>query len=433
MDLATDILKNILLPQLEKDFNFDSTKINDSFLETISLALIAFENDAKSIYTIIYSLELEDVEKIISKLPLIYSTFIKELAEQYVLGYKNTLIDKLIENKNETFLKEVSFLKTMQAAITKSERKQLKKNLPQSYERLFFELDEKTLEAVAKKKSREDLKSKFKQWDEELTEAESPLASVEYSLSEDKEYKFDSNDTRNIHRNEEFVTYSAKSKRKVVSLSWIKYAAAACIVLTAGIMYFKFNTDINLVQPGDNNVVTTPNKEETITPEIPSVVLDEIATVTKNAPVIESHFGFATKKNTIKIIENNQNARMESLVIAIDKYRRILEDELNGREMGQGTREIEIEKNIDSLQNELALLKEREKQYVFDGKSLVMYVSTAAKENTIVFYEDTYYLKKDSNYFKLTIAVQPQLYKKIGDSNLVNLLDEILDENGEVK
>jgi hypothetical protein len=433
MELAVNILKNILLPQLDKDFNFDSSKINDYFLETISLALIAFENDAKPLYTIIYSLELKDAEKIISKLPLIYSTFIKELAEQYVLEYKNTLIDKLIESKNETFLKEVSFLKTMKAAITKSERKQLKKNLPQAYDRLVFELDEKTLEAVAKKKSREDLKDKFKQWDEELTEAEPPLASVEYSLSEDKEYKFDSNDTRNIHRNEEFVTYSAKSKRKVVSLSWIKYAAAACIVLTAGIMYFKFNTDINLVQPGDNNVVTTPNKEETITPEIPSVVLDEIATVTKNAPVIESHFGFATKKNTIKIIENNQNARMESLVIAIDKYRRILEDELNGREMGQGTTEIEIEKNIDSLQNELALLKEREKQYVFDGKSLVMYVSTAAKENTIVFYGDTYYLKKDSNYFKLTIAVQPQLYKKIGDSNLVNLLDEILDENCEVK
>ena len=96
MELAVNILKNILLPQLDKDFNFDSTKINNSFLDTISLALIAFENDAKPIYTIIYSLELEDVEKIISKLPLIYSTIIKELAEQYVLGYKNTLIDKMI-------------------------------------------------------------------------------------------------------------------------------------------------------------------------------------------------------------------------------------------------------------------------------------------------------------------------------------------------
>ena len=103
MELAIDLLKNILIPQLEKDFNFESTKINDSFLDTISMALITFENDAKPLYTIIYSLELEDTEKIISKIPVMYSTYIKELAEQSVLGYKNTLIDKLIENKNETF------------------------------------------------------------------------------------------------------------------------------------------------------------------------------------------------------------------------------------------------------------------------------------------------------------------------------------------
>jgi len=44
----------------------------------------------------------------------------------------------------------------------------------------------------------------------------------------------------------------------------------------------------------------------------------------------------------------------------------------------------------------LALLKEREKHYTFDGKSLVLYVSTTAKENTIVHYEATYYLKRMS-------------------------------------
>ena len=129
MELATDLLKNILIPQLEKDFNFESTKINDSFLDTISLALITFENDAKPLYTIIYSLELENAEKIISKIPVMYSTYIKELAEQSVLGYKNSLIDKLIENKNETFSKEVLFFKTMEAVIIKSGRQQLKKKL----------------------------------------------------------------------------------------------------------------------------------------------------------------------------------------------------------------------------------------------------------------------------------------------------------------
>jgi hypothetical protein len=398
---------------LDKDFNFDSTKINDSFLEKISLALIAFENDAKPLYTIIYSLELEDAEKIISKIPLIYSTFIKELAEQYVLGYKNSLIDKLIENKNETFLKEASFLKTMKAAITKSGRKQLKKNLLQSYERLVFELDEKTLEAVAKKKSREDLKSKFKQWDEELVEVET------------EEYSF-AREPINLYKNQE-SKYSSNSKRKSISLSWIKYAAAACIILTAGIMYFKFNTDNNFVQPSDSNVVTAPVKKDTnskgtITSEIPIETIADISSVSKTTPVIESGLGFASKEKKIKITENNQRARMQSIVIAIDKYRQFLEKELTENKVGYGPVVKEIESKIRALKNELDLLKERDNHYIFDGKSLILYSSNFAKENAIVVYEDKYYLKRDADFYSLTIAKQQQAYKKVTDTTLVEVL-----------
>jgi len=117
-------------------------------------------------------------------------------------------------------------------------------------------------------------------------------------------------------------------------------------------MYFKFNNDNNFVQPGDDNVVTAPvkkdtNSKSTITPEIPSEALAEVASVTKNVPVIESGLGFASKKNNIKIVENNQKARMQSIIIAIDKYRKILEDELNGQKMEQGFKEIEIKKLLN--------------------------------------------------------------------------------------
>ena len=47
-----------------------------------------------------------------------------------------------------------------------------------------------------------------------------------------------------------------------------------------------------------------------------------------------------------------------------------------------------------------------------------------------MLYEYTYYLKKDADYFKLTVATAPQLYKKISDTNLINNLDDILSENG---
>ena len=226
---------------------------------------------------------------------------------------------------------------------------------------------------------------------------------------------------------------SAKKETKVISLSWIKYAVAACIVLTAGIMFFKFNIDNNVVQPVDTNVVTAPVKEETKTPEIPTEVLAEVATVTKNAPVIESGLGFASKNienNNIKIVENNQKARMLSIEKAIEKYRQMLEKEFPENKVGVSSRKTELETKINSLQKEKALLKESEKQYVFDGKALILYVSTTAKENAIVLYEATYYLKRDANYFKLTVAEQPQLYKKESNKEVVSALDKIIFDYG---
>lgn len=399
MKLAIDIVQSLLLPKLEKDASFDANQTNIAFWETFTTTFLDFERDAKPVYASIYSLGMKDAEKIISKLDTIYISFIKELAENHVLGISSEAIDYLITSKNSTFEKEVYFFTDLKNAITKVERKRIKTELPKTFDKLSFQLSDDAIALAITKKERETLKEKMNAWDEQLvTSEESPVYSV-----------------------------SAKKETKVISLSWIKYAAAACIVLTAGIMYFKFNTDINLVQPGDTNVVTAPVKKETITPEIPSEALAEVATVSNNATVIESGMGVAS--NTIKITENNQKARMASIVTAIEKYRQLLENEFAENKVGVNAR-VKVLEIKNSLQNELALLKEREKQYIFDGKVLILYVSTTAKENTIVLYEDTYYLKKDADYFKLTVATAPQLYKKISDTNLINNLDDILSENG---
>jgi hypothetical protein len=396
---------------LRKDSCFDNDKITASFLETFAIALITFENDQKTLNALIYSLELEDAEKIISKVPILLNTLIKELAEQYVLGNENMLTDKLKETKNESFSKEVSFLSVMKAVITKSERQQLKKSLPLSHERLTFELDEKKIEAVAKKKSREDLRAKFKQWDEDVSQEESVL--IESSLSD---------------KDEETKTKVELEKGKVISLSWIKYAAAACVVLAAGIMYYQFNTSNNLVQPVDSTVVTAPVKKDTISkgtiiPKLPIEALAEVAIITKTYPVMESGLGMAT--NTINIVENNQNARKVSIIKAIENCQKLLENEFADSKLSSDSRIKEVESKILSLQKELTLLKNKEKQYLFDGKILVLYVSAAAKDKSIILYEESYYLKKDAAFFKLSIASQPQFYKKEIDSVVLNELEKI--------
>lgn len=400
MKLAIDIVQSLLLPKLEKDASFDANQTNIAFWETFITTFLDFERDAKPVYAAIYSLGMKDAEKIISKLDTIYISFIKELAENHVLGISSEAIDYLIISKNSTFEKEVNFFTDLQNAITKVERKRIKTELPKTFDKLSFQLSDDAIAMAITKKEREALKEKMNAWDEQLvTSEESPVYSV-----------------------------SAKKETKVISLSWIKYAAAACIVLTAGIMYFKFNTDNNLVQPGDTNVVTAPVKKETIIPEIPSEALAEVATVTKNATVLASDMGMVP--NSIKIVENNQKARMVSIVTAIEKYRQLLENEFAENKVGVSSRVKELESKKNSLQKELTLLKEREKQYNFDGKILVLYVSKTAKENYIVLYGDNYYLKRDSDFYKLTVAAQPQLYKKISDNNLLNNLDDILSENG---
>ena len=400
MKLAIDIVQSLLLPKLEKDASFDINQTNIAFWETFTTALLDFEKDAKPVYAAIYSLELKDAEKIISKLDTLYISLIKELAENHVLGISSEAIDYLITSKNSTFEKEVHFFTDLQNAITKVERKRIKTELPNAFDKLSFQLSDDAIAIAITKKAREALKEKMNAWDKELvTSEEAPVYSV-----------------------------SAKKEIKVISLSWIKYAAAACIVLTAGIMYFKFNTDTNLVQPGDTNVVTAPVKNDTITTQIPSEALAEVATVTNNATVIES--GMGVSSNTIEITENNQKARMLSIVTAIEKYRQLLENEFSENKVGVNSRVKELETKKNSLEKELALLKEREKQYNFDGKVLVLYVSKTAKENYILLYGDNYYLKRDSDFYKLTVAAQPQLYKKISDTNLLNNLDDILSENG---
>ena len=400
MKLAIDIVQSLLLPKLEKDASFDANQTNIAFWETFTTAFLDFEKDAKPVYAAIYSLGLKDAEKIISKLDTVYISFIKELAENHVLGISSEAIDYLITSKNSTFEKEVHFFTDLQNAITKVERKRIKTELPKTFDKLSFEISDDAIALAITKKEREALKEKMNAWDEQLVNSEeSPVYSV-----------------------------SAKKEPKVISLSWIKYAAAACIVLTAGIMYFKFNTDTNLVQPGDTNVVTAPVKNDTITTQIPSEALAEVATVTNNATVIES--GMGVSSNTIEITENNQKARMLSIVTAIEKYRQLLENEFSENKVGVNSRVKELETKKNSLEKELALLKEREKQYNFDGKVLVLYVSKTAKENYILLYGDNYYLKRDSDFYKLTVAAQPQLYKKISDNNLLNNLDDILSENG---
>ncbi|OYX86714.1 MAG: hypothetical protein B7Y83_00380 [Flavobacteriales bacterium 32-34-25] len=245
MKTAIAIVQNIILPKLEKDPNFSKEKVDSVFWEKFTHDLLRFEENAKPLYVHIYSLELANAEKIIDKLPRIYSQFLKELAERYVLGQTSGATDYLLQTNNTVFIKEVQFLQTMEQAIKKVERKRIKADLPNSYERLTFELSETDLANAAKKKGREDLKEKFKKWDNELVEDETtPVVSM--LTDENKKEK----------------------PNKVIPLSWIKYASIAAIFIIGFMiwqpnklsnddLFFQYNSEESIIHSIDYQKITT--------------------------------------------------------------------------------------------------------------------------------------------------------------------------------
>lgn len=390
MKAAVEIVKNIFLTQLEEEPKFSEQKVDSVLWEKLTVDLLHFEEDAKPIYASIYSLELSDAEKVIAKLPELYSKFIKELAETYVLGESSEATDYLLKTKNENFCKEVSFLKTMQQAIKSVERKRIKIDLPKSYDRLVFELSETDMANVIKKKSREDLKEKFKQWDIQLEEVKEPL--VYYSLKKES---------------------ISKTKPKVISLSWIKYAAAASIIIAAGIFYFK-NTDTNLV-PIENTVVTKEKVKDKIQPQlipptVEAIVLAPIETTSRTIIVLQQEsLGYISDKK-VKITINFKDATKR--ILSLEK---VLEQD-----------KTVDSKILDQYKSELIQLKEQKDKYVFEGKTLTLFSKKDTSDYAVIELEEqVHYLKKGDGYYTLKVNNTPLVLEKVSNPSLIETLDKI--------
>ncbi|HSD07661.1 hypothetical protein [Flavobacterium sp.] len=398
MKTAIDIVQSVLLPKLEKDASFDADKTNIAFWESLATELLDFEKDTKPVYSIIFSLELADSEKVITKLPVVYSTYIKELAENYVLKQTSKATDYLLESNNETFLKEVDFLQTMQKAIKSVERKRIKRDLPNSYERLTFELSENDLANVTKKKGREDLKAKFKQWDAELVTDEVPV----------------------IQMSEE-TTYWASA---IISLSWMKYAVAACVIIAAGLFYFK-SSESGLV-PEQNSVVTAPDKKENekviekpeiISPTKEVIALAEIETTSKTIPVLELDlYGYTANNKKLKITVN-----FKDVTNRIQSLEKIIGNESKKHNIDSKTKE--------AYQNELVLLKTQTGKYLFDGKTVTLFQKTTKDCKVLLTEEKQYYFQNGETYYRLNETSTPLSLIKETDGTIIDTLNKINFEN----
>ena len=390
---TTPIIKNILLPKLKKDSKYSDEKVVASFWKNFSTVLVRFEENAQPLYTAIYSLELGNPEQIIDKLPKIYAQFLKELAECYVLGQTSEATDYLVKTNNKTFLKEVQFLKTMQQAIKSVERKRIKTELPQSYDRLTFELSETEIANAIKKKAREELKKKMKLWDAELEDGV-PVISM---------------------ANLEDEITSDKTRSKVISLSWMKYAAAASIIIAAGIFYFKSmgTTEISV----ENTVVTKEKVKENTQPQLHppvTIALASIETTSSTVTVLQPEsLGFSSDKK-VKITINFKDAtkRILSLENALRQSR---------------TTDPKI---FGQYKVELIQLKRQKDNYVFNGQIMTLFNKKAVTDYAVMQTEEQlYYLKTGDEYYNLKVSNSPMVLEKVVSTTILETLEKIHFEN----
>lgn len=351
MTTAENIVKTILNPVLEKDNTFKSLTVPVDFWEKFAKALPNYELDSKPLYALIYSLELDDPENVISKIPVISNSFIKELAEDYVLNGNSEIALHLIQNHNKAFGDEVSFLQTFQKVIKKVERKRIKEDLPQAQERLSFELSDNEMALVAKKKGREDLKAKMKSWDNEIANVTSEVP---------------------------VIAMTPKASSRVISLAWAKYAVAACSVIVLGTWVYLGNFKVD--EP-KNDVVVTPDvnkktekdtlkdNKNILQPQILDKNIEEQKeAVANNKDKIKSitsegsAIGFSNpkEKEPINIIYNDNS----SLIFGLEK---------------------QLKKNPDpKYQEEYDRLLKYQNKYLYDGKTIVVYKKTLNKKQYVL-------------------------------------------------
>lgn len=396
MKKSEQIIKSLVLPVLEKGNNFNQSNLNDDFWKAFTSSILLYENDAKPIFKVVYELQLKDPEKVIKNLTSIHTNFIKELAELHVLEGSDEAIDILLANNSKLFIEQVNYFKTVKGVITKLERERIREELPKAYEKVTFEIPENDLEAAIKKTERENLKKKFKQWDEELTDFSHVAAATS------------------------LVPVSEKSATsKVISLTWVKYAVASCFVVAVGTWVYFSNSEIK--QPDTDFVVTPKDNQKP---------LDSVKNLDKTDPIQEivkdKSTSVAAKDTAVSVLSSqsalgysDSNNKKGFKINYID-YSKKIEGLKEALKRDNNPEYIEEYKKLTGLNN----------KYIFDGISLSVYKKALNRKESILTTADgSLYFYDKSDFYKLQKTEIPLELEKVKDNKVREELEKIIFEN----
>lgn len=429
MNTASEIVKNIVLVLLQKDTQFNSSQTAHLSWNQFALDLLQYENDSQSVCDSILRLDMDNPALIIKELPKIYIQFIKELAENYVLGQKSETIDYLLKSNNEKFKNEISFLQTMQLPIINVERKRIKADLPKSYERLTFEISENNLVLATKKKGRDDLKAKMKEWDK--------INIIDELKKDDQTFPKAANIPAFVIFNKKIVL------SKVIIIQFLKYFIIAATIGIASTVLYKTK-----FEKKDPEI-----KSAEISTSIKSKIVDTSFVKTndsiiekeeeyQNIVVDSSQYELSAKKIQKKekqqkiIIDSNQNrinnkkeiVNVKPINVNSKKIYKVVYINLKGKLAGFSKyKSLDDEKEY---QEQYAKIKNKVNKYLFNGTSLTIFKEMQSNIGLVATYKNgSLYFYDGKNYYEIIKTEIPLEFNVIKDSEIIKELNIIV-ENG---
>ena len=284
------------------------------------------------------------------------------------------------------------------------------------------EIFERDLKAAITLVERKFLKKKLQQLDEEMWEEEMLKFKGKAQLTESSSYKSVAD-----YRFEDDTPTKIAASRSKYFFNYIKYAAAACIVVAIGFGVYQYTKQDSGQESilADSSDDLNLNQTDSVLPMpiIETFPIADLFTSTDSYLVLKSGLGYGGIEEKVTTELNNQKERVMSIENAISGYADQLKKIKN-----QKAEQLESDLNnrISSLQVELAELKSREKQYAFDGKVLKLYTTSISQENQILRLGADYYLSFNGKFFKLSIAKEPQTLLEETDTNVLSALDKII-------
>lgn len=403
MRTAAVILKELIFPFLEKDSGFKPENTETGLWEKMAEDFLDYENNPKPIYATIYSLELNDPERVINELKNFYHSLLEELAEQTVLNGPSDAAKRLHKEKNQFFEKRVKFLMKIKSAVTSVERERLREEMSATFDSISYEFSDETIQTSIKKKAREDLRAKFSKWDVEKENEENKivLSNSNYSINPSQ------NSVEEEKKQHKLGATHQKDKGKVISLSWFKYAAAASVILAGGLFYF--NSLENGISTGTEIVDT--EDEKVIKIEEGKIQLANLKESSENLDVLQ-HTGLgyseSPSKGIIRVKFIDANERISSL-------REILKRE------GMDT---------PNIKEELSQLTKRQSKYIFQDQQLTFYNKPFDESLKVIqLGKNQYYLQKGNKFYQLKTSDTPQELAKETDMEVMEELERIIFTN----